>query len=537
MSRRWTGLLVSLVCVVGLAALCSAARTYSWRQSYAKVDPKGDLSWKPEPFVFEKGDSVRYIDFDAGDNRGEGATKLAGKLGSAASTSAAPAPAVPANDALQFTFTKDYFPGTRDRNGQWSGGTETMELRAHDGKLFASIGYWMDVPYAQPKGDEPWTGAQVLVKESAAASWRVDVSFGPGYLRTEALTEVSFTTDARGAPLPAPVKMLVAGPSDINVAGERWATAWTRDDATGQWAKSDIALEPRSAGARSFALHRDKVTGIHHIFAGVSYGRIYRGVYDPEVRGRLRWQAEPELSGTGRPMCMAEADGVLYAACGIKDDSPQSGGLFRRVDGPQPKWEVVYRWPYNLAARGDEMRIMRGLTAVPDPHGGGHEVLLATRNFGSAIECIDPLNGFAVSHELNIRDFFAKQWGVATYRGPTLSAYNRFVPATHPVTGEKIYVIGVWVAQPQAATPSPKDSFFLVRRADERYEADEIYDPAHPVPAGIGLDGTRAIEVSPFPEDRGRVFYFGGHDCANRNSHNTAWIYRGELQTREKDKP
>ena len=35
-----------------------------------------------------------------------------------------------------------------------------------------------------------------------------------------------------------------------------------RNDTTGRWSKTDIALEPRSAGARSFASHRDKVTGI-----------------------------------------------------------------------------------------------------------------------------------------------------------------------------------------------------------------------------------------------------------------------------------
>jgi hypothetical protein len=433
----------------------------------------------------------------------------------------------------RLVFTKDYFPGVKDRNGQWSGGTETMELRAHDGKLFASLGYWMDVPYGKPKGDEPWTGAQVLVKESAAGPWRVDVSFGPGYLRTEALSVVTLTTDANGTPLAAPVKLLVAGPSDWSVTGERWATAWTRDNKTGHWAKSNIALEPRSAGARSFASHRDKVTGIHHIFAGVSRGQIYRGVYDPVAPGRLRWHSEPELSGTGRPMCMAEADGVLYAACGIKDESPQSGGLFRRVDGPYPKWEMVYRWPCNLAARGDEMRIMRGLTAVPDPQGGGHEVLLATRNYGNVIERIDPAHNFAVTVELNIRDFFAESWGLASYRGPTLAAYNRFVPATDPVSGLKIHLIGVAVIHPQRAAPPHNGSWFLVRRADSRYEAVEIHDPAHPVPAGKGLDGTRAIEVSPFPEDGGRVCYFGGYDCANRDSHNTAWIFKGILKDQQ----
>ena len=49
--------------------------TYSWQQSYADVSPKGDLTWKPEPFVFEKGASVRYIDFEAGDDAKDGLTK------------------------------------------------------------------------------------------------------------------------------------------------------------------------------------------------------------------------------------------------------------------------------------------------------------------------------------------------------------------------------------------------------------------------------------------------------------------------------
>jgi hypothetical protein len=387
----------------------------------------------------------------------------------------------------------------------------------------------MDVPYGKPKGDEPWTGAQVLVKDSASSPWRVDISFGPTYVRTEALTVIIFTTDGQGAVLPTPVKLLVAGPSNHDTTARRWATAWTRDDMTGNWNKTDIALETRSAAARSFASHRDSVTGIHHIFAGISAGQIYRGVYDPASPGRLRWHSEPELSGTGRPMCMAEADGVLYAACGIKDDSPQSGGLFRRIDGLKPKWEMVYRWLYKLDDDSDESEIMRGLTAIPDPRGGQHQVLLGTRSYGSTIEQINPFDNFSVTVELNIAEFLARMWGIARYRGPTLSAYNRIVPARHPVTNEKIHLIGVAVLHPEFHKPPHNGSFFLVRRADGRYEAGEINDPANPVPAGKGLDGTRAIEVSPFPEDNGRVFYFGGYDCASRDSHNTAWIYRGML--------
>ena len=540
---KWITIAVLLLATAWAGSMVSAQEQpagqrggASLEDRFKQLDRNGDgkLTRDEIPRLMDQLDANR----DGGVTLEEARAYYRGRAGAAAQgDSKAAAPPLLGKDSLGLKFSRDYKPGTRDASGQWSGGTETMEIRAYGGKLFASLGYWMDVPYAQPKGDEPWTGAQVLVKDSAAASWRVDVGFGGNYLRTEALVEVSFTTDAKGRVLKTPVKMLVAGPSDVNITGERWATAWTRDDTTGRWTKTEIALELRSAGARSFASHRDKVTGIHHIFAGVSCGRIYRGVYDPDAPGRLRWHAEPELSGTGRPMCMAEAEGVLYAACGIKDDSPQSGGLFRRVDGPQPRWEMVYRWPYNLAARGDEMRILRGLTAVRDPLGGVHEVLLGTRNFGGVIQRIDPTKNFAVTTELDIRDFFAKLWDVATYRGPTLSAYNRFVPASHPVTGEKIHLIGVAVIHPQAASPPHNGSFFLVRRAEGRYEGVEIYDPDHPVPAGAGLDGTRAIEVSPFPEDQGRVFYFGGHDCANRNSHNTAWIYKGTLPHMRKEKP
>jgi len=49
---------------------------WSWQASNAEVDAKGDLRWKPRPFVFETGNDVRYIDFENGDdaNSGENAS-------------------------------------------------------------------------------------------------------------------------------------------------------------------------------------------------------------------------------------------------------------------------------------------------------------------------------------------------------------------------------------------------------------------------------------------------------------------------------
>src|SRR5258708_32479895 len=47
---------------------------WSWRQAQAEVLPNGDLKWKPRPFTYEKGDSVRYIDFDGGNDAQDGAS-------------------------------------------------------------------------------------------------------------------------------------------------------------------------------------------------------------------------------------------------------------------------------------------------------------------------------------------------------------------------------------------------------------------------------------------------------------------------------
>jgi hypothetical protein len=72
------------------------------------------------------------------------------------------------------TFSKDYDAGTKDANGQFMTGTETMRLLQHQGRLFAGLDAWMDTPSNGPRpgGKPPWTGPQVLVKESAAAAWK-----------------------------------------------------------------------------------------------------------------------------------------------------------------------------------------------------------------------------------------------------------------------------------------------------------------------------------------------------------------------------
>ena len=44
------------------------AGRFSWQKAHAKVTAAGDLEWAPLPFVFQPGKSVRYIDFENGND-------------------------------------------------------------------------------------------------------------------------------------------------------------------------------------------------------------------------------------------------------------------------------------------------------------------------------------------------------------------------------------------------------------------------------------------------------------------------------------
>ena len=66
--------LIEIVVLFGFLAAETPA-VFSWQDTYAKVLPSGNLEWAPKPFVFEKGDSVRYIDFESGNDVRDGKTK------------------------------------------------------------------------------------------------------------------------------------------------------------------------------------------------------------------------------------------------------------------------------------------------------------------------------------------------------------------------------------------------------------------------------------------------------------------------------
>jgi hypothetical protein len=425
-------------------------------------------------------------------------------------------------------------PGSKDEKGRLIAATEANHLVGHNGQLFASFGATYKDP---PKPDPDFQGFAILRKEKPDGPWLVDLDLGPKPYRVEALTALTFTTDATGRKLDIPASRLVAA---------RWSpnrTILVRNDATRKWDDATVVGGPKLPlgsvfTARSFGNHIDRTTGVHHAFAGCWEGNytsvgeyrssIYRAVYDPKSATGLTWTAEPELTGVGRIMAFAECNGDLYASCCILNDKPESGGIFRRIDGPKPKWEQVYRWKeYDLTVWDDEQRMIRGLTAVPDPNNKGKEVLIGFRYFPTQIiERIDPQQGHKATVDLDLKEFFGRAFhGGGKYMGVIRAAYNPFTPVTDPKTGAVIHLGGVQIYHPGFPEQPHNGSHYLIRKADGSYDWGRVYDPDHPVTKGASLDATRKILVSPFAEDKGQALYFAGYDGPFANNR-SAWIYR-----------
>ena len=438
------------------------------------------------------------------------------------------ADAAPAYEKAPFdpmVFAKDYFPGMDDINGRHLGSTETMSIVQHKGKLFAGMGNWMDYPWQLAT-----EGTQILRKDSHNSQWVVDTSLGYRSMRSDALLSVNFAKDHTGNTLPAPVNLLVCGAGDISIDRPREVNVWVRDDAKGQWLKNTaLTVDRGSAGIRSFLIHTDKGTDRQWLFCGMVEGSIIKAAYDPTAQGFLRFDTTHELRDMGRVMAMCECNGDLYVAAGVDliNGADTVGGLYRRIDGESPTWELVYRWPYIPLQTGDEANIMRGLTCVPATDGSNGNVIIGTRANPGIVQTIDPGRMHEVKTELSIKDYCAAQWDVPFYRGVALSAYNYFTPDT--LNGNDIWWQGLWVEHPDNDKHPYNGSHFLVRSKDGTYKYEDVFDDKNPVPAGERLRGCRTICRSPFPEEP-QTWYFGGYDCAKDTSKNTAWIYKGSLK-------
>jgi len=413
---------------------------------------------------------------------------------------------------LLITFTRDFQAGTKDIRGQFMGGTETMRLAAHHGMLFAALGFWTDQP-----GGDPSPGAQILVKRGPNSAWEVDRNF-PGALRVNCMEPVTFTTDGAGKPLPKPVKLLLADAGLIEAHSRVGPlSVWVRDDEKNTWSESHVTDHSKRAYIRAFGQQRDTVTGMDHVFAGTGAGEVFAGVYDPQAPGRIRWNpkpeyANPDFDGGAFRRCQGfcVANGKAYASI--------SPSLVERKDGPKPTWHEVFRWKPTGDRAGQGLR---GITAVPDPKGGKHEIILGSREQEGRILRIDPLDNYRVDLELQSDAFLKEKLG--NFRGGKLVAYNRFEPGKDPRTGKPIH----WVTVAGVHPDDPTAAWLMIRHVNGEYETVRVFDPALSNPPA--LVSTRTLEFAPWNP---REFYTGGYDGAanERRNHNTAWIYKATLK-------
>lgn len=448
---------------------------------------------------------------------------------------------------LDFAFKADYSAVKHTQEDPLSRATEANALVPHNGMLFCSVSY---MPESKKLTD---LNPKVLVKKSFNSPWEVDLNAGSDFMRLGFMHSVKFTTDGTGKKLKEPVSVLVAGTGSWR-SQPTGVEVFSRNDKTTKWVRTELSPDRwnkaklnHTTEVRCIFDHVDRVTGVHMVLAGSATGRIYRGVYDPSEPGLIKWDKTPEVEGLlGHVLCSAKANGVQYVGIAYgateKDirqdpDRPvKDHGLFRRIDGKTAKWEWVpiKEWE-DPRTPGRSLRTsqLRGMTAIPRSDGKGEDLLIAWDTRDAAIERIEPLKEYKTTTELEVRKWIAEQWGRSV--GVSTFAYNDMLPIVHPKTGEKAHLIGLWLVDPRGETNEiGKSSWYLVRYPDKTYRYQRLWDPSNPLTdAKFGLRGLRSIRPSPFPEEKGRVWYFSGFDQTGARGDGAtgpaAWIYRGVL--------
>jgi hypothetical protein len=468
----------------------------------------------------------------------------------------------PSTAFTDMKFTADYYAPGLTVSEDISGTLEANALVAHKGKIYCAT------TYAGLDGTPAQSDPKILVKDSANGYWRIDYKGGNKFVRFPIIRSVRFTSDGSGKPLANPVPVLVCGTGAWRSWKPDGVYVMSRNDNTGQWHQSKISDNcwnaintNKGCEVRAIFDYKDKLTGVHYVFAGAYNGALYRGWYNPSKSGLIEWDPVPEIDSIlGHALCSAISNDTLYVGMSFGEGSGVPGqwrpykdyGIWKRIDGIrkpvvgqnydpndnlQWEWIKVKEWE-KKDKPGEHTRMgqFRGMTAIPDPKGARHQVLAFHWDSpDNLIELVDPTKGYLNSVELNPKAFLQSKWG-NTAQCVTLG-YNEWTPAVHPVTKDSVHLIGAWATYPggELGSPEGKSSWFFVRYKDATYNVVRIWDPNNPLTGATnGLKGCRSIINSPFPEEAGRVWYFCGFDLTGTGttsvSGNKAWIYKGVIQ-------
>ncbi len=425
------------------------------------------------------------------------------------------------SNAQHWSFTSEWNAGQYDINGNWTGGTELLNIRVHKGQLFATTGYWRDEP-----GTNPVSGPHILRKDSINSNWVADITFDAmvspqlrRHLRISSLESIIFTKDTLGNDISSPDTLLIAGVDDAFGLGVR-----VRNDQNGTYETAVISVGSDPFGQyniiRSMVKYTDPLTGGEFLYVG-GRSAIYKGWYDASEPSKLKFSSSPVFlfpTSATRVTSMTIANDKLYAGCGSEQNI--AGGVWEK-DTATDHFSLVYQLPFpgsNLSSN------IRGLTTIPSQNGSADsDILLSFEGNGDIIR-LEPWNNFNSTVEINIPDYFDT---VPNTYSTNLAAYNEMTPF------QDQWIIGVGVTNATATgeideTPPNNGTYFLVRNQDASYTHQYIYDTSQPVAVGKNLRVVRTVCVSPF--DTNNV-YLGGFDAGGGTSqHNTAWIYKGTLQ-------
>ena len=434
-------------------------------------------------------------------------------------------------------WTQSYDAGYLDQNGVYAGGSEIMHLVSHEGKLYASNGYWVDAHWVIPP-DGQKQSAQILRLDSLRAKWQVDLDMGQSndrglaYMKGNILKSVTFTRDAAGKPLPHPENLLVMA-AGANFERGGAVSSWTRNDKKGTWSHTLVRHGSNVGGIRwvprDMEVYRDKKTGIERLFLSLGNPGIASGVYDPSLPGKIRWSPHLEFpfpeggSLHTRPLGIVQANGSLLFS--------EGGAIFRRVDGRKPRYEKIIDLNQDTDT---DVGGIRGLTKIKNPQGKGQSLLFLWApgdRSKSQVKRLDPdgKGGYTVKDEAMIMELMKKKLGVdVSY---TLGAHNMAYPFVDHTTGQTVHLIGFQGNIKGKHHLKWKGSalyggaLYAIRYPDLTYKVLEVnnaYASGKPV-----LVSPRTFCLSPFG-DKG--IFIGGHDSSRKISDDMAWIFHAPLE-------
>lgn len=417
-------------------------------------------------------------------------------------------------------WTNNFFPGQNDANGKYLGGTETMNLVPHKGKLYAAMSYVGDLNNATYTLSG---GTPILVLDSAEAAWKQDVLFA-AIILVPSMKEIVFTKDYTGNSV-APDTLLIAGPNN----NQKHIFIYVKDDVTGGWIKDSITTLTANVEIRSMTLHNDPVTGHQYILIGVSNFGIWKGEYNASLPGKIQWESVPEFTipANTRVMAFAEVNGELYA--GTTESTSGTSKILRRVDGTVPSYSTIWE---DTAPGMD----IRGFTPIKNPIGTSENLWFYYNNF---FRRLSPQDNDTIINELDVSASLSQQTGRVFSENITAGFNDHQFFYHDAASGDSTMLIGLQAKYDSLwllSNPFPNiggrttDGIYFSRIQNASGVSYALHFIVNNSPIETDtLLATRAFCLSPFAADNQKFIYACGFNGNGIPSTNTAWIYRGDF--------